>query len=45
MGSWGPIFRFFMKLFRKDVLNLKFNSNKSYWIKKVDHKSDMRKQF
>ena len=34
-----------MKLFRKDVLNLKFNSNKSYWIKKVDHKSDMRKQF
>ena len=34
-----------MKLFKKDVLNLKFNSNKSYWIKKVDHKSDMRKQF
>ena len=35
-----------MKLFGKDVLNLKLNKNKSsYWIKKIGPKSKMRNQF
>ena len=34
-----------MRLFGKDVLNLKFNENKSYWIKKNGPKSDMKNQF
>ena len=34
-----------MKVFRKDVLNLKFNKNKSYWIEKNDQKSNMKNQF
>ena len=34
-----------MKVFRKDVLNLKFNTNKSYWIEKNDQKSKMKNQF
>ena len=34
-----------MKIFRKDLLNLKFNNNKSYWIKKTDPKSKMKNQF
>ncbi len=34
-----------MKVFRKDVLNLKFNTNKSYWIEKNDQKSNMKNQF
>jgi len=34
-----------MKILRKDVLNLKYNKNESYWIEKSDTKSSMRKQF
>ena len=37
---------FLMKLFKKDILNLKFKSNnKSYWIKKNGPKSKMKNQF
>ena len=34
-----------MRLLRKDLLNLKFNNNKSYWIKKTEPKSKMKNQF
>ena len=34
-----------MRLFGKDVLNLKFNKNKSYWIEKKGPKSKMKNQF
>tara|TARA_B100001121_G_scaffold241214_1_gene215338 strand:+ start:310 stop:693 length:384 start_codon:yes stop_codon:yes gene_type:complete len=34
-----------MRLFRKDLLNLKFNDTKSYWIKKTGPKSKMKNQF
>ena len=34
-----------MKLLKKDVLNLKFNKNNSYWIEKDKHKSKMKNQF
>ena len=35
-----------MRLFRKDILNLKLNNKKnSYWIEKVDPKSKMKNQF
>ncbi len=34
-----------MRIFKKDLLNLKFNSNKSYWIKKTGPKSKMKNQF
>ncbi len=34
-----------MRIFKKDILNLKFNNNKSYWIKKNEPKSKMNKQF
>ena len=34
-----------MRLFKKDVLNLSFNDNKSYWIEKNDQKSKMKNQF
>ena len=36
---------FLMRLFKKDILNLKFNSEKSYWIEKSDIKSKMKNQF
>ena len=36
---------FIMRLFRKDVLNLKYNKNKSYWIEKNGPKSKMKNQF
>tara|TARA_B100001057_G_scaffold208591_1_gene209285 strand:- start:187 stop:570 length:384 start_codon:yes stop_codon:yes gene_type:complete len=35
----------FMKIFKKDLLNLKFNNDKSYWIKKTEPKSKMKNQF
>ena len=35
----------FMRILRKDLLNLKFNKSSSYWIKKEDPKSSMRNQF
>ena len=34
-----------MRLFGKDVLNLKNNKSSTYWIKKTDQKSTMKKQF
>jgi len=34
-----------MKLFNKDVLNLKKNNNKSYWILRNQQKSRMKDQF
>ena len=34
-----------MRLFGKDVINLKFDSNKSYWIEKTEPKSNMKNQF
>ena len=34
-----------MRLLGKDVLNLKFNANKSYWIEKNGPKSKMKNQF
>jgi len=36
---------FFMKILGKDLLNLKYNNNKSYWIEKSGPKSKMRNQF
>ena len=34
-----------MRLFNKDLLNLKYNKEKSYWIKKMGPKSKMKNQF
>tara|TARA_A100001015_G_scaffold108499_1_gene120348 strand:- start:527 stop:910 length:384 start_codon:yes stop_codon:yes gene_type:complete len=34
-----------MRLFNKDLLNLKFNETKSYWIEKNEPKSKMKNQF
>ena len=34
-----------MRLVGKDLLNLKFNKNKSYWIQKTGPKSKMKNQF
>ena len=34
-----------MKMLKKDLLNLKFNKNKSYWIEKSEPKSKMKNQF
>ena len=36
---------FIMKISRKDLLNLKYNNNKSYWIPKDGPKSKMKNQF
>ena len=36
---------FVMRIIGKDLLNLKFNNNKSYWIKKTGPKSKMKNQF
>ena len=35
----------FMRILGKDLLNLKYNNNKSYWIDKSGPKSKMRNQF
>ena len=35
----------FMRLIGKDLLRLKFNKNKSYWIEKNEPKSKMKNQF
>ena len=34
-----------MRLLKKDLLNLKFNKNSSYWIEKNEPKSKMKNQF
>ena len=35
----------FMRMMKKDILNLKFNNNKTYWIEKDGPKSKMKNQF
>ena len=34
-----------MRLLRKYILNLKYNKDKSYWIKKNEKKNNMKNQF
>ena len=34
-----------MKVFKKDLLNLKYNNKKTYWIEKTGPKSKMKNQF
>jgi large-conductance mechanosensitive channel len=34
-----------MRVFKKDLLNLKFNNNTSYWIENKGPKSKMKNQF
>ena len=36
---------FLMRMLNKDLLNLKFSKNNSYWIEKTDPKSTMKNQF
>tara|TARA_Y100000590_G_scaffold436077_1_gene556213 strand:- start:398 stop:781 length:384 start_codon:yes stop_codon:yes gene_type:complete len=36
---------FLMRIIKKDLLNLKINNNKSYWIEKSEPKSKMKNQF
>ena len=36
---------YLMRLFKKDVLSLKFNDNKTYWVEKSGPKSKMKNQF
>jgi len=36
---------FLMRLLKKDLLNLKFNKDKSYWIEKNEPNSKMKNQF
>ena len=36
---------FIMRILGKDLLNLKFNRNKTYWIEKTGPKSKMKNQF
>jgi hypothetical protein len=35
----------FMKIFKKDLLNLKFNKTNSYWIHRKKQKTQMKDQF
>ena len=34
-----------MRILNKDLLNLRFNKSKSYWIEKYEQKSKMKNQF
>ena len=34
-----------MRIFKKDLLNLKLNAHKTYWIEKTEPKSKMKNQF
>ena len=34
-----------MRLFKKDLLNLKYNKNSTYWVEKKEPKSKMKNQF
>ena len=36
---------FLMRILKKDLLNLKFSKNNSYWVEKTDSKSTMKNQF
>ena len=35
----------FLRFIKKDIINLKFNNGKSYWVKKSSLKSKMKNQF
>ncbi len=35
----------FMKLLKKDILNLKYNKSSSYWIKRTNKKTSMKQRF
>ena len=35
----------FMRVLRKDLLNLKFNNLETYWLEKKDQKNEMKNQF
>ena len=35
----------FMKILKKDLLNLRYNNDKSYWIEKNEPKNKMKNQF
>ena len=35
----------FMKIFKKDLLNLKFNKTNSYWVHRKKQKTQMKDQF
>jgi|TARA_B110000238_G_scaffold90949_1_gene99661 hypothetical protein len=34
-----------MRVFKKDILNLEYNNDKTYWVKKNGQKSKMKNQF
>ena len=36
---------FLMRILKKDLLNIKFNNSKTYWIEKKEPKSKMKNQF
>ena len=36
---------FLMRILKKDLLNIKFNNSKTYWIEKKEPKSKMNNQF
>ena len=36
---------FLMRMLKKDLLNLKFNKNSTYWIEETDSKSTLKNQF
>ena len=36
---------FLMRILKKDLLNIKFNNSKTYWIEKNEPKSKMKNQF
>jgi hypothetical protein len=36
---------FLMRMLKKDLLNLKYNKNSTYWIEKNEPKSKMKNQF
>ena len=36
---------FLMRILKKDLLNIKFNNSKTYWIEKKEPKSKMKDQF
>ena len=35
----------FMRIIGKDILGLKFNNNKSYWVKRLSKINSMKRQF
>ena len=43
--GFGTPIGIIMRLLGKDLLNLKYNKKKSYWIEKTGPKSKMKNQF